>query len=69
MPGVIDRTYHYVSLKQRTSADVVKKYDPDALQEALAEGIITGHNDMPDFQFEPDDVTAIIAYLDTLKSP
>jgi len=48
--------------------DVVKKYDPDALQEALAEGIITGHNDMPDFAFEPDDVTAIIAYLDTLKS-
>ena len=48
--------------------DVVRKYDPDALQEALAEGIVTGHNNMPDFAFEPDDVTAIIAYLDTLKS-
>ena len=34
----------------------------------LAEGIVTGHNDMPDFAFEPGDVTAIIAYLDTLKS-
>ena len=49
--------------------DVVKKYDPDALQEALAEGIVTGHNNMPEFEFDPDDVTAIIAYLDTLKNP
>ncbi|WP_290545976.1 c-type cytochrome [Aestuariivirga sp.] len=49
--------------------NVVKKYDPDALQEALAEGIVTGHNNMPEFAFEPDDVTAIIAYLDTLKMP
>jgi cbb3-type cytochrome c oxidase subunit III len=48
--------------------DVVKKYDPDALEEALAEGIVTGHNNMPEFAFDPDDVTAIIAYLDTLKS-
>ena len=48
--------------------DVVKKYDPDALEEALAEGIITGHNNMPEFAFEPDDVTAIIAYLTTLKT-
>jgi hypothetical protein len=29
MPGIIDRTYHYVSLKQKTSADVVKKYEKD----------------------------------------
>lgn len=49
--------------------EVVKKYDPDALEEALAEGIVTGHNDMPEFAFEPADVTAIIAYLDTLKTP
>ena len=49
--------------------DVVKKYDPDALQEALAEGIVTGHNNMPEFEFDPDDVTAIIAYFDTLKTP
>jgi hypothetical protein len=30
MPGIIDRIYHYVSLKQKTSADVVKKYEKDA---------------------------------------
>ena len=49
--------------------DVVKKYDPSALEEALAEGIVTGHNEMPEFTFEPDQITAIIAYLETLKQP
>ncbi|RWJ32028.1 DUF4365 domain-containing protein [Mesorhizobium sp.] len=29
MPGSIERTYHYTSLKQKTSADVVKKYEKD----------------------------------------
>lgn len=47
--------------------EVVKKYDPDALEEALAEGIVTGHEKMPEFAFEPQEITAIIAYLDTLK--
>lgn len=47
--------------------DVVKKYQPQALEEALAEGIVTGHEQMPEFAFEPEQVTAIVAYLDTLK--
>ena len=48
--------------------DVVKTYDPSALEEALAEGIVTGHEQMPEFAFEPDDISAIVAYLDTLKA-
>ena len=47
--------------------EVVKKYDPDALEEALAEGIVTGHEKMPEFAFEPQEITTIIVYLDTLK--
>ena len=47
--------------------EVVKKYDPSALEEALAEGIVTGHDKMPQFTFEPEQIAAIIAYLDTLK--
>lgn len=47
--------------------DVVKKYAPEALEEALAEGIVTGHEKMPEFAFEPDQVAAIVAYLGTLK--
>ena len=48
--------------------DVVKRYDPAALEEALAEGIVTGHENMPEFEFEPEQVSAIVAYLDTLKA-
>jgi mono/diheme cytochrome c family protein len=47
--------------------DVVKRYDPAMLQESLAEGIVTGHNNMPDFSFSPEDVTAIVAYLQSLR--
>jgi cytochrome c len=47
--------------------DVVLRYAPSQLQEALAEGIVTGHNDMPEFEFSPEQITAIVAYLDTLK--
>jgi len=48
--------------------EVVKRYDPSNLQEALAEGIVTGHEGMPQFEFNPDEITAIIAYLNTLKN-
>lgn len=65
----IDATSTSPDAKAPPFREVVKKYDPDALEEALAEGIITGHNNMPEFAFEPDDATAIIAYLDTLKTP
>lgn len=64
----IDEDSQSADTKAPPFRDVVKRYDPDALEEALAEGIITGHNNMPEFAFEPDDVTAIIAYLGTLKS-
>ena len=47
--------------------DVVDRYPPEALAEALAEGIVSGHPDMPVFVFEPDDISAIIGYLDTLQ--
>lgn len=46
---------------------VVKRYDPAQLQEALAEGIITGHNKMPDFAFSAENAADIVAYLETLK--
>lgn len=49
--------------------DVLKKYEASALEEALAEGIVTGHEQMPQFAFEPEQIAAIVAYLDTLKTP
>jgi cytochrome c len=38
------------------------------LEEALAEGIVSGHPAMPEFVFEPDDVSAIIAYIQSLQA-
>jgi hypothetical protein len=37
-----------------------------ALQEALAEGVVTAHPAMPEFMFEPDEIGDLIAYLDAL---
>ena len=47
--------------------EVVKRYDPALLQEPMAEGIVTGHSAMPDFAFPPESVSAIIAYLQSLR--
>lgn len=46
---------------------VLKIYDASALEEALAEGLITGHPDMPEFVFPPEQVGSIISYLHTLE--
>lgn len=46
--------------------DLPHKYNIEHLAEALAEGITTGHPDMPAFIFEPPEIDAILAYL---KSP
>ena len=38
-----------------------------ALQEAFAEGIRTGHQNMPEFRLEGDQIGDVIAYLKTLE--
>jgi mono/diheme cytochrome c family protein len=44
-----------------------KRYDVQTLEEALAEGIVTGHNAMPEFRFEPAQIADIIGYLKSLE--
>jgi cytochrome c len=43
------------------------RYPIDALAEALAEGLSSGHPDMPEFRFEVPDVDAILAYLNSIQ--
>lgn len=43
------------------------KYPVEDLAEALAEGIFSGHPDMPIFVFSPTDVEAIIEYLESIQ--
>jgi cytochrome c len=45
-----------------------RRYEPELLGEALAEGILTGHPAMPAFSFAPPDVEAIIRYLDSIQT-
>lgn len=47
--------------------DIARRYPPSNLTEALAEGIVTGHNDMPEFEFTPEEISAITGYLETLR--
>ena len=44
-----------------------QRYPIDVLAEALAEGLSSGHPDMPEFRFEVDDVHAILAYLNSIQ--
>lgn len=37
------------------------------LEEALAEGISVGHPAMPQFEFAPEDVDALVAYLQSVQ--
>jgi mono/diheme cytochrome c family protein len=45
------------------------KYPVESLAESLAEGIVSGHPDMPIFVFSPTDVGAIIDYLQSIQVP
>jgi mono/diheme cytochrome c family protein len=47
--------------------DLMQRYKPDDLEEALGEGLSSGHPTMPEFVFEPDEIAAIVAYFSTLR--
>ena len=44
-----------------------QRYPVEALEEALAEGINTGHADMPVFELSPDQIHDLLSYLKTLE--
>lgn len=48
--------------------DLHKRYPIDSLGEALAEGIMVGHPQMPEFKFSPEDVNAISDYLTRIQT-
>jgi mono/diheme cytochrome c family protein len=44
-----------------------ERYPIESLGEALAEGISTGHVDMPVFQLRPEQIHDLLSYLKTLE--
>lgn len=48
--------------------DLSKLYPLESLEEPLAEGIVTGHENMPEVAFEADDIDAFLGYLTLIQS-
>jgi mono/diheme cytochrome c family protein len=44
-----------------------EKYPVEYLEEAFAEGIVSGHPSMPQFELPPDQIRDLIAYLKSLE--
>lgn len=44
-----------------------KRYPVESLEEALGEGIVTGHPSMPEFQLAPDQISDFTAFLKSLE--
>ena len=49
--------------------DLNRRYPVNDLEEALGEGIVTGHPDMPEISFGPDDAAALIDYMISVQEP
>lgn len=47
---------------------ILRRYRPEVLEQELIAGIRVSHR-MPDFQFNPQGVDALIAYLRTIQEP
>jgi len=43
------------------------RYPIETLGEALAEGIVTGHAAMPQFELDPEQIHDLLSYLKTLE--
>jgi mono/diheme cytochrome c family protein len=43
------------------------RYDPNDLTEALAEGMVVGHDAMPQFELPPEKISNLLAYIASLK--
>jgi mono/diheme cytochrome c family protein len=62
--GLSDVSQHKSAPPFRTLS---RNYEIEALEEALAEGLLSGHPDMPEFKFESPEVGAIIAFLKSIQ--
>ena len=45
-----------------------RRYPLSSLEESLAEGIVTGHDGMPEFAFEPEDIDNFLGYLVSIQA-
>jgi mono/diheme cytochrome c family protein len=48
--------------------DLSSRYPLENLEESLAEGIVTAHENMPEIAFEPGDIDAFLGYLTSIQA-
>jgi mono/diheme cytochrome c family protein len=48
--------------------ELSRRYPLESLEESLAEGIVTAHENMPEIAFEPDDIDAFLGYLTSIQT-
>ncbi len=49
-------------------SNLSQEYPVALLDEAFAEGIMVGHPDMPEFKLQPDQIEALIGYLESIQT-
>lgn len=63
--GVNGESRHPMAPPFRTLS---RDYPVNALEEALAEGILVGHPDMPEFHLEPQQIDDLTSYLRSIQT-
>lgn len=48
--------------------ELSRNYPIETLEEALAEGIVTAHPDMPQIEMTPEEIGAFLAYLQSIQT-
>lgn len=46
-----------------------RNYPISSLAEALAEGMITGHDGMPEWELEPAEIRGLLGYIQSVQDP
>jgi hypothetical protein len=46
-----------------------RNYPISSLAEALAEGMITGHDGMPEWELAPAEIRGLLGYIQSVQSP
>ena len=62
--GIDDQSAHAEAPAFRT---LLQRYPVDALEEGFAHSIVTDHPDMPEFLATPEEVSAIIGYIQSIQ--
>ena len=64
----IDKVNHSPLDKAPPFRVIANRYSVWSLQEAFAEGIVTGHADMPEFVLTPKEIGNLLTFMDSFTS-